>query len=84
MKAQLLVATWSPSCRRAQEIWHEVATELDLDLETLDVAQSEGQQLMRRLKLKTIPALLIDGTLVAIGVQSEDEARKIVAAAQKK
>lgn len=81
MQVQLLVSDWSPSRPRAEKVWREVAAEYDFALEILDVAQPEGQKLMRSLQLKTIPAVVIDGALVAIGVQSNDEARKIITAA---
>ncbi len=78
MKVELLVAGWSPSCRRAEAVWRQVAHERAIDFEVVDVDQPQGQALMQRLQLKTIPALLIDGQLVAIGVQSEQAARAIL------
>jgi thioredoxin-like negative regulator of GroEL len=78
VKVELLVADWSPSCRRAEAVWRQVAYERAIELEVLDVDQPQGQALMQRLQLKTIPALLIDGQLVAIGVQSEQAARAIL------
>lgn len=78
MKVELLVADWSSSCRRAEAVWRQVAHERALDFEVVDVDEPHGQALMQRLQLKTIPALLIDGKLVAIGVQSEQAARAIL------
>ena len=37
-----------------------------------------GREIAERLKLKTIPAVVVDGDLVAIGVQSREEARELV------
>ncbi len=56
-----------------------MAEEADVDLEVLNVTEPTGAEIMKRLQLKTVPVLLIDDQLVAIGVQSKDEARKIVA-----
>jgi thioredoxin-like negative regulator of GroEL len=78
MKVELLVANWSSSCRRAEAVWREVAHERTLDFKVVDVDQPQGRILMQRLQLKTIPALLVDGQLVAIGVQSEQAARAIL------
>lgn len=83
MKVQLLVSSWSPSCQRAREVWRELADEEQFTLDVMDVAQKEGGALMSRLKLTTIPALLIDGKLIAIGVQSKAEARSIVNTARR-
>lgn len=82
MKVQLLVADWSPACSRAQQVWQTVAQERQVELSVVDVDQPEGQTLMEHLQLKTIPAVLIDGQLVAIGVQSREAARAIIDTAQ--
>lgn len=79
MKVQLLVSDSCAPCDQAEEIWRGVAAERDLDFSLLDIAGPEGQALADRLQLKTIPALVVDGVLVAIGVQSPDEARALVA-----
>jgi thioredoxin-like negative regulator of GroEL len=78
MKLELLVADWSPSCRRAEAVWQQIAQERGVEVQIIDVDQPQGQALMQRLQLKTIPALLIDGQLVAIGVQSEQAARALI------
>jgi thioredoxin-like negative regulator of GroEL len=78
MKLELLVADWSPSCRRAEAVWRQIAQERGIEVQIVDVDQPQGQALMQRLQLKTIPALLIDGQLVAIGVQSEESARALI------
>jgi hypothetical protein len=83
MKIQLLVSDWSPPCRRAEKLWRAIAQEAGVDLEVLDVGELAGAEIMQRLQLKTIPALLIDANLVAVGVQSRTEANRIVAAHRK-
>ncbi len=78
MKIMLAVAAWSPSCRRAEKIWRAVARERGLALEIVDVDRPEGHILTERLRLGTVPAVLIEGRLVAVGVQDEQEAHRIV------
>lgn len=78
MKVQLLVSEWCASCHQAERIWSEVAQERDFDYQVVDMAQPEGKALVSQLRLKTIPALLIDGELKAIGVQSRPEALALV------
>jgi hypothetical protein len=80
MKLQLVVAAWSPPCQRAEQIWRAVAKGHGLELCIVDSDQPDGQALMQRLQFATIPALLIDGRLIAVGVQSEHEAHAIVEA----
>ncbi|MEX2163482.1 MAG: thioredoxin family protein [Sulfuricaulis sp.] len=79
MKIQLVVSEACVPCDQAEAIWREVAADLDLDFSVVDLAAPEGQRLAARLEINTIPALVMDGTLVAIGVQSPLEARALVA-----
>lgn len=84
MKVQLLVSEWCASCHQAERIWGEVAQERDFDYQVVDMAQPEGKALVSQLRLKTIPALVIDGELKAIGVQSRGEALALVEGAPPK
>ena len=79
VKVQLLVSESCAPCDQAEKVWRQVAAERALDFSVVDLAGSEGRALVDRLRLKTIPALLIDGRLIAIGVQSAEEARSLVA-----
>ena len=82
MKVQLLVSDACDPCDQAEKVWREVAAELELDFSVVNLDRPEGRQLAERLQLHTIPALVVDGVLVAIGVQSAEEARSLVSRAQ--
>ncbi|HYA37895.1 MAG TPA: thioredoxin family protein [Candidatus Methylomirabilis sp.] len=82
MKVQLLVSESCVPCDQAAKVWRQVAAERGLDFSVVSLDQPEGRTLAARLQLKTIPALLVDNSLVAIGVQSLDEARALVAPAR--
>ena len=84
MKVELLVSEWCASCHQAEKIWREVAQEREFEFAVLDMGQPEGRALVSRLRLKTIPALVIDNELKGIGVQSVAEARALVQAAPPK
>lgn len=84
MKVQLLVSEWCASCHQAEKVWSEVAAERDFDYQVVDMAQPEGKALVSEMRLKTIPALVIDGELKAVGVQSKPEALALVAEAPPK
>ncbi len=84
MKVQLLVSDWCASCHQAEKVWREVAEERDFDFAVVDIGQPEGRDLVSQLRLKTIPALVVDARLVALGVQSRQQALEIVAAAAPK
>lgn len=78
---QLLVSEWCPTCPSAEAVWRQVAAEKDIRFAVVDLAQPEGRELASRLRIKTVPAVVIDGKLAAVGVQSPAEARALVAAA---
>jgi len=78
MKVQLLVSESCVPCEQAEKIWRRVAEESTLDFSVVNLTDTEGQQLANQLDLKTIPAVIIDGVLMAIGVQSLDEARALI------
>jgi hypothetical protein len=81
MKVELLVSEWCPTCPQAERVWREVAAERDFRFAVLDLAQVEGREVAQRLRIRTIPAVVVDGALAGVGVQSPDEARRLVAAA---
>jgi len=78
MKVQLLVSDACDPCDQAEKVWRGVAAELELDFSVVNLDRPEGRELAERLQLQTIPALVVDGVLVAIGVQSAEEARALV------
>lgn len=79
MKVQLLISETCDHCRRAERIWSEIAAEHRLDFSVVGLERPEGEALAERLQINTIPALVVDGVLVAIGVQTPEEAEEIVA-----
>jgi thioredoxin-like negative regulator of GroEL len=81
MKVQLLVSDACAPCDQAEKVWRGVAAERELDFSVVNLDRPEGMQLAERLQLQTIPALVVDGVLVAIGVQSAEEARALVSRA---
>lgn len=81
MKVELLVSEWCPTCPQAERVWSAVAVQKEFELSVVDLAQPEGRELAHRLRVRTIPALVIDGELKAVGVQTMAEALQMVDAA---
>jgi glutaredoxin len=78
MKIELVVSGACPFCLEAEDIWRKAAVERGCEFAVLDITQPEGAALALRLKLQTVPALLIDGALRAVGVQRPEEARALL------
>lgn len=74
MKIELIVSGVCPFCLEAEKVWRVAAADHGFEFAVLDIAQPEGAALAHRLKLQAVPALLIDGTLRAVGVQSPEDA----------
>jgi len=78
MKVELLIAEGCPFCREAEQVWRTAAAERQAEFSLLDVSHPDGQVLTQRLSLNTVPAVLIDGTLKGVGVQTLEEARRLL------
>ena len=84
MKVELLVSAWCASCHQAEQVWQQVARERNIDFAVIDMAQPEGRALVSRLRLKTIPAVVVDDALRGLGVPTLAQAREWVASAPAK
>ena len=84
MKVELLVSEWCASCHQEEKIWQLVAKEKDINFSVVDMAQPEGRALVSRLRLKTIPAVVIDDELKGLGVHTLAQAREWVVSAPAK
>lgn len=78
MKVQLLISESCVPCSQAVKVWRQVAEERALDFSVVNLSDPEGRCLADKLDLRTIPAVVIDDLLVAIGVQSLEEARALI------
>lgn len=81
MEIRLLVSKWCPVCPQAEAVWSEVAKHHPIDYRSLDIAEPAGRALVADLRIRTVPALVVDGKLVAVGLQSPADAIKIIGAA---
>lgn len=78
MEVRLLVSKWCPVCPQAEAVWSEVARRHPIDYAPLDIAEPPGRALVAGLRIRTVPAVVVDGKLTAVGVQSLGDALKMV------
>jgi len=78
MKVQLLVSKWCPTCPQAETVWQEIAKRRPIELEILDVGEKDGREIVSRMRIRTVPALIIDGILKSVGVQPLGDALQFV------
>jgi len=80
MKVQLLVSKWCPTCPQAEKIWAEAARKVPMDFEVLDVADRKGREVAAQLRIRTVPAVVVDDTLKTLGVQPLADVLKLLGA----
>ena len=78
MKLQLLVSQWCPTCPAAEKVWSQAAARAGLTLEVLDVGKPEGRSVVVEHGIRTVPAMVIDGKLRALGVCTLSEASSML------
>jgi glutaredoxin len=81
MLVEILVTDHCPVCDRSIAAWRTACREAGVSLEVTNVNNPEGQRRLDAMKLGTVPALLIDDKLVAVGLQSEQLAHELLTAA---
>jgi len=74
MKVELVVTRDSSSCRKAESLWRSICEQKNLTFKILEDDGPEGRDVLARLELRALPAVLLDGRLVAVGVQTEEQA----------
>ena len=78
MKIELIVSGVCPSCQEAEKVWRAATADRGFEFAVVDIDQPESAALAQRLNLQAVPALMIDGTLRAVGVQSPEEALALI------
>jgi len=80
MLVEILVTDQCPACDQAVAIWRAACREAGAALEVINVNNPAGQRRLTAMRLGTVPALLIDGKLIAVGLQSEKLAHDLISA----
>ncbi|WP_197686751.1 thioredoxin family protein [Metallibacterium scheffleri] len=78
VKVQLLVSKWCPTCPQAEKIWTEAAQRVPMEFEILDVAERKGREVASRLRIRTVPAVVIDDVLKMVGAQPLADVLKVL------
>ncbi|WP_414041924.1 thioredoxin family protein [Acidithiobacillus sp. M4-SHS-6] len=74
----MLVSQWCPVCPQAEKVWREASEKVPMELEVLDVADRKGREIVSNLRIKTVPAIVVDGTLKTVGAQPLGEVLKML------
>ena len=77
-RVELLVSEWCTTCHQAEQVWQRVAGERAIDFAVVDMGQPEGREMARRLRIRSVPATVIDGELAGVGVHSREQALALI------
>jgi glutaredoxin len=77
-EVQLLVSEWCPSCHQAETVWQQLAGERTIRFNVVDMAQPEGRELVKQLRIRSVPAVVVDGELAAVGLLERSRALELV------
>lgn len=78
MKIQLLLSDTRDTAQYTRQTWQAVCDAMQVPLQSLTVEDAEGSALARQLELTTFPALVVDGTVKAVGTPSKTDATRIL------
>jgi len=81
MLVELLTCQECAPCDKAIAVWREACAARDLEFEVLDAGDPRGKQRIEALELAVLPAILFDGRLVAVGLQTPADAQHLLAVA---
>ena len=78
MEIQLILARLTAQCQATEKVWQSVCDEMNLDLHVYEVDSDEGQSLIDGINIKSFPALIVNGKIIAVGNPDRQTAEKIL------
>jgi hypothetical protein len=78
MKLILIMTHRNPACENTQTIWHETCLKHNIELDVLDFENKKGKNLAKKLNLNSLPALIDNNNIIAVGQPDIKTAEKII------
>lgn len=78
MKVTLIHADWCPVCQATKKLWNELKNEYNFDYEEVSLTSPQGLDYVKKLSLHSVPATLMDGKLVFLGLPERGKAIEAV------
>ena len=77
-KVTVVTTKSCPYCPSAKRVWQEVKKEHSFEYEEVDAMSPEGQDLVGRLGVMTVPTTIINGKIAFTGVPDKKKAIQAV------
>ncbi len=78
MKIQLIIMGRTEQSQATENIWQEICEAQGLSLAVADSETEEGQALVEKLALRSLPALVVNDRVIAVGQPDKVSARRIL------
>lgn len=78
MNIQLIIKGQTKASQTSEYIWRTTCEKEGLSLQVSNSETEEGQSLVKRLALRTLPALIVDNKVIAVGQPDRTIAEKIL------
>lgn len=77
-KVTVLTTKSCPYCPAAKRVWQDLKKDNKFDYEEVDAMSPEGQRLVERHGIMSVPTSLVDGKVAFNGVPDKNAALKLV------
>ena len=67
MEIKLILSDVCPHCEEAEKIWRNLCENHAIEIHVIAQGQAEANQIISDKKIKSFPALIIDGEIRAVG-----------------
>jgi len=74
VKVQLVYTKMCPHCPPAKELFRELKKQYKFDYKEIDVVTPEGQKLVIKHSIMSVPTVVINDTVAFVGVPSKEKA----------
>ncbi len=79
VKVQLVYTKTCVYCPTAKAIFKDLKKQYKFDYEEVDATSAEGQKLVSKFSIMSVPSIIVDGKLQWVGVPQKDKVVEVVA-----
>ncbi len=78
MNIQLIISGQAKQSQATERVWRTICEDMGLSLQIINSENEAGRSLVKKLNLRTLPALIVDGRVIAVGQPDTISAKKIL------
>ncbi len=78
MNIQLIISGQAKQSQATERVWRTICEDMGLSLQIINSENETGRSLAKKLNLRTLPALIVDGRVIAVGQPDTISAKKIL------